>query len=293
MDQATSVPIRLVSLNIRVDTPRLFPGEKPWSVRCPKLCAQLDFITRGIDNVFLCLQEATQRQIDEINANLSTNWTYIGRGRDDGKKGGEFCPIFYRHNYWTCKWSETLWLSETPKQPSRSWDSSLNRIVTVGKFEHKQSGTHAIFMNTHLDHHGPIARLKSAQFLVDLANKGCADDYVRNIKLVPVFLAGDFNSTPDSDVYKTLTAPDSGLYDLSHRLGAERRYGHRDITYTSFGQEQCRRIDYLFTTREPKNVIVMGFGVLPNVFDDKVYLTDHRPVVADIEILPLLDKPVQ
>jgi hypothetical protein len=43
----------------------------------------------------LCLQEVLHSQLLYILSVLS-GWTYIGVGRDDGLKAGEYSPIIYR-----------------------------------------------------------------------------------------------------------------------------------------------------------------------------------------------------
>ena len=114
------------------------PGEEPWAVRCPRLCAQLRFITSGSASAFMCFQEVLYSQLLDIQASLGPSWSCIGRGREDGEKAGEFSPIFFRTD-WTCERETTFWLSETPYVPSKGWDASLPRIVTMGSFRHKKT----------------------------------------------------------------------------------------------------------------------------------------------------------
>jgi len=40
-------------------------------------------------------QEALYNQIQDLERSFRSNWGWIGVGRDDGKKQGEFVPIFY------------------------------------------------------------------------------------------------------------------------------------------------------------------------------------------------------
>lgn len=59
-------------------------------------------------------------------------------------------------------------------------------------------------------------------------------------------------------------------------------------TFTSFGPgdpDICnapRRLDYIMMMKH-ENVTVRRFGVLSNIFDDNLYISDHRPVVAGLE----------
>ena len=280
-----SLPIRLVTLNIRYATKNPSPGEEPWTVRCPRLCAQLNFITAGCGLVFVCLQEVLHSQLTDIQAHLGPVWEHIGRGREDGKEAGEYSPIFFRADRWECQRSKTLWLSPTPDVPSRGWDAALERVVTLGFFRNWETGTSVVVMSTHFDHRGEVAREQSARLLLKLAGTWPEQDAPETCPPPPVFIGGDFNSTPTGRAYQVLTEPGSGMRDISGLVPDEAKYGNRDITYTSFGEpgEQPARIDFLFA-RDTERLRVLNFGILANKFDDGVFLSDHRPVVADLEI---------
>jgi endonuclease/exonuclease/phosphatase family metal-dependent hydrolase len=278
-----SLPVRLVTLNIRYATDNPGPGEEPWSVRCPRLCAQLKFITSGHDSPFVCLQEVLHSQLTDIQESLGPSWGHIGQGREDGKEAGEYSPIFFRKDRWECECKKTYWLSPTPDVPSKGWDADLERIVTMGSFRHTQTGTVVVLMSTHFDHRGEVAREESARLLLKLSRiwpEECVPEAPP-----PVLLGGDFNSTPTGRAYKVLTTPGSGMRDISDLIPEDAKYGNREITFTSFGDpdEQPARIDFLFV-RATENLRFLTCAILPNRFDDNVYLSDHRPVVADMEL---------
>ncbi|KAK3984784.1 Endonuclease/exonuclease/phosphatase [Cladorrhinum sp. PSN332] len=277
------LPIRLVTLNARYATKNPSPGEESWSVRSPKLCAQLRFITSGHDSPFVCLQEVLHSQLIDIQARLGPFWDHIGQGRDDGKQAGEFSPIFFRVDQWDCERHKTLWLSKTPDIPSRGWDAVLNRIVTVGSFRHRRTGATVVVMNTHLDHRGKVSREQSAHLLLQISHAWT--DSTSTTLRTPLFLGGDFNSTPSDRAYQVLTSADAPMTDISKLVPEDWRYGNRDITYTSFGEpeEEPQQIDFLFV-QDTYELTFLTFGILPNRFDDLVYLSDHRAVVADIEM---------
>lgn len=279
---ASSMLLRVVSQNVRYATKNPTPKEKLWSVRGPKLVNQLDFVTSGHESAFICLQEVLSSQLEDIQSFLGPSWAHVGLGRDDGKRGGEFSPIFYQVGRWRCGRHETLWLSKTPEKPSRGWDAALNRIVTVGEFVDTQTDTRAVVMSTHFDHQGVIAREESAKLLLRIAREWT--EGASGKPPTALLLAGDFNSTPEDNAYKTMVAPGSGMVDVSTKVPKEKRYGNH-ITYTSFDEpsETPKRIDFLFV-KDPSPASVKTFGVLSNKFDDDVYLSDHRPVVADVEV---------
>ncbi|KAK3359888.1 Endonuclease/exonuclease/phosphatase [Lasiosphaeria hispida] len=280
---AGHIPIRLITLNVRYAAKRLAPGEEPWAIRCPKLCAQLNFITSGHTTVFVCLQEVLPSQLLDIQARLGPSWSHIGHGRENGQNAGEHCPVFFRTVHWECERSRTYWLSPTPEVPSRGWDAALNRIVTMGSFRHRATGTAVVIMSTHLDYAGEMAREQGAHLLLKLARDWT--DGGDGAPTVPLFLGGDFNSTSNSRAYRTITMPGSGMRDVSELVPEDMKYGNRAITYTSFGEpgEKPNKIDYLFV-QESRGVSFLTYGILSNRFDDGVYLSDHRAVVADMEI---------
>ena len=146
----SALPLRVITFNIRYATNTPVTGEQPWSVRCPKLCRQLIFNTAGQDSPFICLQEALHSQVHDIQRQLGPEWSHIGRGRDEDPMDGEFSPVFYKSDTWECIQNETKWLSETPDKPSRGWDAALNRIVTMGLFRHRGTGSTVVVMSTHV-----------------------------------------------------------------------------------------------------------------------------------------------
>lgn len=85
---------------------------------------------------FICLQEVLHSQLVDILSDLNgvhndqsedppraPFWAYIGVGRDDGQRGGEYSPIIYPVQTFELLHSETIWLSPTPDRPSKGWVS--------------------------------------------------------------------------------------------------------------------------------------------------------------------------
>lgn len=278
------MPLRVITFNVRYATRSPVLGERPWEIRCPKLITQLNFITAGHESPFICLQECLYSQIQDIQEGLGEGWSHIGRGRGTGERDGEFSPIFFRSAVYSVVRYETRWLSETPEVPSRGWDAVLNRIVTMGEFAHRKTGTRVIVMSTHFDHIGVQARQHSAELLIKFA-KEWSSAGGRGPEPSVVLIGGDFNSPPDDGAYKAITAPGSGMSDIADLVPESKQYGNH-ITYTSFGEarEVPKRIDFLFI-QEPRTARVNTFGVLANSFDDQIRVSDHRPVVSDMDIL--------
>ncbi len=60
------------------------------------------------------LQEVTAPQLDDLRQGLVA-FGWYGVGRDDGKRGGEHAPIFYRKDRLEAIDEGTFWLSESPE----------------------------------------------------------------------------------------------------------------------------------------------------------------------------------
>ena len=287
-------PIRLLTHNIRYATKTPFPGEELWAVRKSRLINELRFNIAFVPEAFICLQETLYEQLQDILSELNREeqWQYIGVGREDGNQVGEYSPILYRPSVWQLQEFKTVWLSETPDRPSKGWDAASTRILTIGKFEHHQSKKVVVAMNTHLDDQGSISRLESAKIIRDqAAAMSCPTP---DGPCLPVFLTGDLNSEPNMEAYRYLSEK-SPMVDVQTMVPPSDRYGHVD-TFTGFGQDSLppKRIDFIFIKDDnrPANSIVedpvdiqwvaKNYGVLENRFDDGIYLSDHRAVVADL-----------
>lgn len=282
---AKTLPLRVVSFNIRYNATNLFTNEKPWADRKPYVVGQLkDTIARAPSGAqtFFGLQEVLLNQLQDIGSGLGSDWTYIGVGRDDGKTKGEYNPIFYRKSAVRLLSQTTKWLSPTPDVPSFGWDAGSRRMVNIGVFEDVETGERYIAANTHLDNASSEARSKGVQVVLDTIKS-----VQQNCGPSAVFLTGDFNSEPGEDAYAAMV--DSGcLGDLQTTATASQRFGDYD-TFTGFDPTKVdsdkKRIDFIWVgPLADKSWQVVRYEVLSNVKND-VYLSDHRAVVGDVSIV--------
>ncbi|MCJ1458158.1 hypothetical protein MMC28_008529 [Mycoblastus sanguinarius] len=241
-------------------------------------------------------------------------WAHIGIAREDGLEKGEYSPILYPVQLFSLLHFENIWLSTTPHEPSTGWDAGSPRILTVGVFEHKMTGQRVIACCTHLDNQGGEARRHSVRLILDTIERIrgqwttiCAPDsgLEDRSKEIGVFLAGDFNSLPDQEAYLEMKHSDL-MCDLHEHVRSEKRYGE-GITFTGFNEDQDPedqgRIDFIWLgpkeivadqggryERVPNSALarhglwwdVQGYAVLPNVFEEGIYSSDHRAVVGDV-----------
>ena len=299
MGATRQLDVRILTHNIRYATSSPFKGERPWPERKQLLVNELLYNARN-QHTLICLQEVLHHQLVDVLSGLNRDnsvspaqdepWVAIGVGRDDGKEAGEYSPIFYQPFVWHLHHWETVWLSETPKVPSKSWDAASIRIVTIGVFTHRASGKTVLALNTHLDDQGSRSRREAARIILDQIKEYRSGPYGDIIS--GIFLAGDFNSEANQEAYIELTAAGSPLVDTHGLVKPEDRYGNQD-TYTGFGYEgePTSRIDYILvgpvgpgSKGQQSPWEVTGYAVLSNRFDDGVLNSDHRAVVADVTL---------
>ncbi len=199
-------------------------------------------------------------------------YDYVGVGRDDGDKEGEFSAVFYQKAKYDLLDSGTFWLSETPEKPGKGWDAACVRVCSWAKLKNKESGKVFVHFNTHLDHIGLVAMQKGAELVTLKAAEIFPDG--------PAFFTGDFNVTPDSAPYKTVIA---GGFSDSRLLAPVTDHGvtfHADIKVNPEREPFHSIIDYCFVKGDIK---VLSYKVIRDTYEGDLYPSDHFPVVAEIE----------
>ena len=118
-----------------------------WEKRSVYMCQQIQFEDPG---VFGC-QEVKKEQIDDM-LRLMPEYAYVGVGREDGKEGGEYSPVFYKKDRYKLLDSGTFWLAEDPTKAELGWDAACKRVCLTGPLQGPQDQAYLLF----LQHpHGP------------------------------------------------------------------------------------------------------------------------------------------
>tara|TARA_R110002033_G_scaffold7247_4_gene26942 strand:- start:1604 stop:2428 length:825 start_codon:yes stop_codon:yes gene_type:complete len=254
--------LKIMSYNIKLDSPK--EGKNSWTNRKPFFINQIKFYEPDV----LGVQESMPNQMKEMDS-LLVAYSFVGVGRDDGKDAGEYSAIFYKNEKLKVIESETFWLSETPDKVSMGWDAVCNRVCTYALFEEIETGKKFYMFNTHFDHVGEVARVKSA-LLIDKKIKEI------NTKKYPVVLSGDFNM---EDTHESIQFLSKSLKDSKEV--SELTFGPVG-TFNGFHFDKpvTRRIDYLFVS---KNVEVKKYAVLSDSWDLK-YPSDHFPIMISFDL---------
>ena len=254
---------KLMTYNIRYDNPN--DGDNQWSKRKEFLCDQIGFFDPDIFGI----QEGLHHQVNYIDSTFS-NYKFVGIGRDDGKKKGEYCAIFFNNEKFKVIKKSTFWLSQTPAKISVGWDASMERICTYVLLKNKITKQRFWVFNTHFDHIGEKARTESSKLILNKIKQLNQND-------LPLLLMGDFNLKETSDPIRFLSKElyDSKTNCLLKPFGPVGTYnGFR------FDQPVINRIDYIFTSKS--NIQINKYAVLSDSKDLR-YPSDHLPVYVEIE----------
>jgi len=282
-------------------------GEQPWSLRRIHVAQQI----RNERPAIIGFQEALERQVLDLQELMGDEWAWVGVGRDDGQKAGEYGPIFYDTTQFELLGSDTFWLSPTPFKPSRFPRAGSHRMALVAHFSRKESvvSEHQKFtlINTHLDERSELQRCLGASLMLQRAR------YEAVTREEPIFLLGDFNSEQsgnDSGAYRIITgqSPPVALpVDFSEKYAIKDdelpnfvMIDTRDATprfsvsgyfrtFTGFvaplGQGEFGRIDYVLGGNNG-GWKSLQYKTESIVADDGILASDHRPVYVDVELTP-------
>ena len=260
--------VRVMSFNIRFG--KANDGENHWKKRNWLVAETI----RNFNPDLLGVQECLKFQGEYLERELD-GYTYFGRSRM--KTPNEHCGILYRSSRYTQLAGGHFWLSEQPDVPeSKSWDSSLPRMATwvLLRDRKNESAPTVLFVNTHFDHRGRVARLESAKLIRQKI------DALRTIADKPlVVVTGDFNTPEASAPYQAFLDRNEGLRDVYRRHHPERT--DNEGTFCSFsGSSGGGRIDWILASPD--------FDLLDAQIDrsneNGRYPSDHFPVTAVLRV---------
>ncbi len=265
--------VNWATFNIRMDTS--YDSLNAWQYRKDTVASYI--LAQNIDIVGM--QEVLYNQMQDLAERLP-DYEHVGVCRDDGDKEGEASPIFFNKNKFKALDSGTFWLSQYPDSVGFiGWDGACCRIATWAKLEDLKNGNVFMAVNTHFDHVGVEARKNAALLIIDRIKQIVGDK--------PAVLTGDFNVDDKSEAYATITTNEFVLND-AHKV-AEQTSGvaHSFHNWGRKAEEQRSQIDFIFTT---PGIRVLKSHIYEEHKIDSLkpetrwgYISDHNPVVAEIE----------
>lgn len=189
---ALAQEVNIGSYNIRNHNKGDYNHDDGWRQRRDVLCGIFnlcDFDAFGA-------QEVNDDQIRDI-LERCPDFDFVGVGRDDGAKGGEYSPVFYRKDKYVALKSGTFWLSETPDTVSYGWDAQCRRVCSYVQLRDRKTRQQFWFFNTHLDHIGIVARREAVKLIVAKVHELAGDK-------ANVVITGDFNVDQFSEPHATM-----------------------------------------------------------------------------------------
>ncbi|MEN6307902.1 MAG: endonuclease/exonuclease/phosphatase family protein [Anaerohalosphaeraceae bacterium] len=261
--------VLVMTFNIRYGSAN--DGDNHWQHRRESLFAQVKQISPDV----LGLQEALDFQIQEIRKAVP-GYDFVGVGRDDGQKAGEYSPILYRKDRFKMADSGTFWFSNSPwVVGSMHWGNKLPRICTWARLIDKKTGKGLYAFNLHIDHQSAPSRVKSTELL---SRKVAAREHAE-----PFVVTGDFNAAPDSPEILYLL----GLSDrktplpMMDVLAAANPEQAKQGSFHDFkGNTDGVRIDYILTA--PETAIIDA--QIQNQPVEGRFTSDHYPVTARLRL---------
>ena len=254
-------PLTVMSFNIRYGTAN--DGDNHWLKRREQLFALL----REQQADVIGLQEALHGQIEEI-LQAVPGYDYVGVGRSDGRRAGEYAAILYRTARLRPRRSDTFWFSDTPGVvKSTSWGNQIERICTWAYFEDREGPAFYLY-NVHLDHQSQPSRERSATLLLERIK-------TRDPR-APAVVTGDFNAGEDNPAAVAMRA---SFLDSFRVLHPDAREAGTFNGFT-FGQTSGDKIDFVFVER---GTDVVEAGIVRTSRDGR-YPSDHFPVTARIRL---------
>ncbi len=253
-----SEKIKVISFNLRIQAKN--DGVNYFDNRLPRI---VEFMNNEKPDI-VGFQEVNANMKDMLNANLN-DYILIGCGREKDRNG-ESALIGYRKDKFELLSFENFWLSATPTIPGSKYgfdQSCCPRITSAALLKLRTAQTPFWFVNTHLDHEGKLARVFGSIQIMQFVSS----------KSEPCVITGDFNAYPDSPEIKLLVENKYyPLIDATEKLGD---------TFHAFSPKLYGKIDYVFTSLKCDVDESICYEDEPV---EGVYLSDHRPVAAFVEI---------
>lgn len=189
-------------------------------------------------------------------------------GRLDGNVKGETSGFLYNRTKLTLLEHGTFWLSETPEQPSLSFDEKYYRSATWGIFKVARSNKCFLYINTHM---GLTYKSQTQGFKVILEKlpQLNPDGY-------PVVITGDFNVPVNHNAFAQARETMNNALDV-----AKQKVNADAPTYNAWGNEsKYVIIDHIWLSRDIRCLVYVTDN---KAYDGHQFISDHYPVIAELK----------
>jgi endonuclease/exonuclease/phosphatase family metal-dependent hydrolase len=270
--------VSAMTFNIRYEN-RGDKGRRSWGERVVGIVKML----RTEQPDFLGIQEGLHGQVADLRVSLP-EYGFVGMGRSDGKREGEYSGIFYQRDRFAVDGDKSgmTWLSATPdKAGSMTWGNEIPRVAAWARLLDRASGQGIWVVNMHLDHMNQPSREKGVRLMAErLVKMNSLDD--------PVVWMGDFNAVEGNPALSFLAGKRSsipavqgfkGMVETFDALNAEVKERGTLHFWMSDPNRQWK-VDHIFISKGGE---VLRSGILRG---GEPYLSDHFPVTATVRFPP-------
>lgn len=267
MASCSAPRLTVMSFNVRQSHVREADSFNSWDKR-KDACAEM--ISAKMPDIVGFQEAQYKNQWSFFKNKFDSDYSAVGVGRDNGSDKGETTGFLYKKVMFELLDSGTFWQSETPDRPSICYRDMYKcpRSVTWALLKVKKSGREFIYINTHtaVDYYSVQQGLRVISEWLDSYNT----------KGYPVVMTGDFNSTPDNDVFKELRQRFNDARDLAPS-------GKTDsiTTYNAWGKkEKAKILDYVWLT---PGIKCLEYSTDTCEYCGHKLISDHFPISAIIK----------
>lgn len=256
--------VRFYSARNKADDPDT--GTRDWEVRKTGYFNMVNTMLPDLMGV----QEAESIQIDHIIANCP-EYAYVGVGRADGQKAGEYAAIFYKKSAVDIDDWGTSWLSSTPDVPGSYFPEMTDkqcRIATWAIVKMKETGTKFFYLNTHTSLYA-ASHPNEIQVILNTVQEKCPAG-------LPVVLSADWN----------LEETDVPMQPIVANFQSARQTA--DLTDNSPTFHWWGDKNTISKNQHLDHIFYRGFSKCPRFRTlsmqwNNLWISDHHPVYAILE----------
>ena len=255
--------VTCMSFNIRFITSK-DQGERAWTVRRDAIINMFDDIRPDVVGI----QEQSKESVDWLMENLPDYEFYV----PDYEEGitlpkGFSMVILWNKDRFEVKDCGRFFLSDTPDEVSKGWDSNHYRNTAWVLLKDRQTGRKFYCFDTHLDHRGPLAKENGVLTNVEMVRKIAG-------KRSSVILMGDMNMVRSGQQGLFLDP----FYDYMQSAGDTALEIDRAKTFNGYNEDSSthRLLDYIFY----RNAEADKFDVIDSPDYGVRFISDHYPIMT-------------
>lgn len=260
---------KVMSHNIRYSNEH--DSEYSWQERKTLLFEMLN----QEDADIICLQEVKADQLVDVKKLEMFDLTYKMRSDDET---AECLPILIKKDKYTKIDRGHFWLAEKPNIAISGWDACLPRIATWVLVSEKASGNNILVMNLHLDHEGPISRLKSIELVETFISQKEIEKTIDGI-----IITGDFNAKDDEEWYQSLL--EKNYLDIRIQDGVRHEGPQGSFASNGFDSKlpfaAYKKIDYIWF-KDKNNLF--NLSSTNHLVYSPFMISDHLPVIGTFNL---------